>query len=173
VWKRSKDRQPELWPAASPNAAEQLGVHGKATLQPPVHLCQSTTGLTQLSFQDTSFVPSLLCYKADMLRGWIMVIQIYNLEFKENAGGAVEYLKYPKTGGCEPFAVRLSRVWSCCVRYPAVPPPCMLFSCSHCNRSFPKGSLSVHTFGVQCLKQLELFFPPNTSLFWPVRLVSW
>lgn len=53
-------------------------------------LCQSTTGPTQLSCsEDTSIATDLLCNKADMLRGWIMAIQIYNLEFKEKVEGSV------------------------------------------------------------------------------------
>lgn len=97
VWECSKDRQPELWVAAAPDAVEQPGVHSQTALQPPVHLYQSMTGPAQLSSsQDTDFAPDLLCCKADMLRSWMMASQIYNLEFKEKAGGAVEYLKYPK-----------------------------------------------------------------------------
>lgn len=139
----------------------------------PICLCQSTTGLTQLSCsQDTSIAPDLLCYKADMLRGWIMAIQIYNLEFKEKVGGSVEYLKYPKTQRCKLFAVGHIRAWSCCVVYPAVAPPYMLFTHNHCNTTFPKGSLNVHTFVFQCIKQSKLFLSQNTSLFWPVQLVS-
>lgn len=73
------------WATASQNAAEQPGVHGKATLQTPV--CTRAQPVWQLSCsKDTSFALDLLCYTVDMLRGWIMGIQIYNLEFKKKDG---------------------------------------------------------------------------------------
>lgn len=47
---------------------------GKGTYQPL--LCTKAQPVRQLSCsQDTSCVPDLHCCKADMLRGWIMVIQ--------------------------------------------------------------------------------------------------
>lgn len=124
---------------------------GAQTSCPPAsRLYQSTTSPTQLSCSHTtSFAPDIFCCKAGMLRAWIMVIQIEKPEFKEKAFG---HLKYPKTQRLKPFAVELTRVWSCCVRYPAVAPLYVLFWHSHCNTSFPKGGLNVHTFEIQCIK---------------------
>lgn len=105
-----------------------------------------------------------------MLRSCGVVVQIYNLGFKDNIGGAVEY---PKTQRCNKFAVGLTRVWSCCTRYSAVAHLFLPFSHSDFNTSVPSGNLTVHTLGIQCIKPWKLTLFQNTALFWPVLLVSW
>lgn len=153
---------------------------------PALCLYQSTAGPALLSCsQDPNCVPDLLWYKADSTRiiqsprlektSEIikfkgikeMVVQIYNLEFKDNIGGAVEYLKTQRWNA---FGVGLTRVWSCCARYSTVAHIFLPFSHSDCNTSFPSSNLNAHTLGIQCIKPSKLFLSQNTDLFLPCSI---